>query len=333
MELVTNFPGTRSLFSHLERDLNKDRRLSHVDIICSYIKQSGVNQLLSIFKRLTQEGVKVRVITTTLMGISEPAAIKDLASIIGEGNVKVVTSSLNDVTFHAKGWRFHESKPSIPPDGEPGYSHAIIGSSNMSYPALNVGVEWNIRVLDKNLGGDMLATFDDTFEKYWKNNHPQMMVEDFQDVPFNSLEALSMDAALINCKCDHCKQIVEKIQKKNSQMRRQNKEKWETKRASATQARTNQGLMITPSPEDTPSAYSNTPLVDQQHNLHISDPASASDTSIKRQQDDDESVSQTTKKRRVSSRATYVSAPSQFDADQSIISEVEQFVKSTNEKN
>ena len=104
MELVTNFPGSRSLFSHLERDLNKDRRLSHVDIICSYIKikQSGVNQLLSIFKRLTQEGVKVRVITTTQMGISEPAAIKDLASIIGEDNVKVVTSSLMDGTFHAK---------------------------------------------------------------------------------------------------------------------------------------------------------------------------------------------------------------------------------------
>ena len=118
-------------------------------------------------------------------------------------------------------------------------------------------------------------------------------------------------------------------------MRRQNKEKWETKRASATQTGINQGLMITPTPEvdmeDTPSAYSNTPLVDQQHNLHISGPSSASSTSAKRQQDDDESATQTTKESIVSSQATHVSEPPPFDADQSIISEVEQLVKSTNE--
>ncbi|KAK3170247.1 hypothetical protein OEA41_009634 [Lepraria neglecta] len=215
MELLTNFPGRRSLFSQLKRDLSEDRQLSHVDIICSYIKQSG------------------------------PAAIKDLASIIGEDNLKVATHFVKDVTFHAKGWRFHESQPSVPPDGEPGYSHAIIGSSNMSYPALNVGVECN--------------------------------------------------------------------------------------------AGANQGLMITPTPEvdmeDAPSAYSNTPLLDQQHNLHISGPSSPSSTSAKRPQEDDhESALQPTKRRSlVFSQATRVSGPPPFDADQSIISEVEQFVESTYE--
>ena len=345
MELLTNFPRRRSLFSQLKRDLSEDRQLSHVDIICSYIKQSGVNQLRGIFQRLAQEGVKVRVITTTLMDISEPAAIKDLASVIGEDNLKVTTHSVNDVTFHAKGWRFHESQPSVPPDGEPGYSHAIIGSSNMSYPALNVGVEWNVLILDVNLGGDVLATFDDTFEKYWKDDHPDLMVEDFKNVHFDLLEAMSKEEAQFKCKCDHCKQIkgnatavMEKIQKEKFQMRQQNKEKWKTRKANVTQAGANQGLMITPTPEvdmkDAPSAYSNTPLVDQQHNLYISGPSSPSSTSVKRPQEDDhESASQPAKRRSlVFSQATRVSGPPPFDADQSIVSEVEQFVESTYEQ-
>ena len=115
-----------------------------MDIIYSYIRQSGVNRLESIFKRVAHEGVKVRLITSTLMNLSEPAAIKELTSIIREDNVKVVTSSSNNITFHAKGWRFHESKFSIPLDVELGYSYAVIGSSNMSEQALKDGVEWYV---------------------------------------------------------------------------------------------------------------------------------------------------------------------------------------------
>ena len=279
------------------------------------------------------------------MDISEPAAIRDLASIIGEGNLKVATYFVKDTTFHAKGWRFHESQPSFPsPDGGPGYSHAIIGSSNMSYPALNVGVEWNVRISDADLGRDVLATFDDTFERYWKDEHPHMMVEDFKDVQFDLLEAIHKDEeeTQIKCSCDHCKQVkgnamaaIEKVQEKKFLMRQQNKARWEARRAHATQVSADQSLMIMPTPEvdmeDAPSEHSNTPPVGQQHNLHISDPSRSSSPSAKRPlQYDHKSASQSTTRRNlVSSQASQISGPPPFDADESILSEVEQNVQST----
>jgi hypothetical protein len=145
------------------------------------------------------------------MGISEPSAIKDLATNFGNIEVKVVYATKKSITFHAKGWRFH-SVNTNPVDS---YSHAIIGSSNMSQVALTSGVEWNVRITHPLAANNILATFDDTFAKYWNGEHSQLCIEDFNNIPFHTLEAIIRVEA---CKlCKKHKQDADRRQKRKLQ--------------------------------------------------------------------------------------------------------------------
>lgn len=78
MDLITNISPNYSLLSCLEHDTRMERSLARVDIICSYIKMSGLMALNQVFDNLLKKTVPVRVLTTTAMGISEPEAIRDL---------------------------------------------------------------------------------------------------------------------------------------------------------------------------------------------------------------------------------------------------------------
>src|SRR5215469_9397925 len=89
-----------------------ERPLAGVDIICSYIKKSGVKELRDVFMSLQERQVPVRVVTTMSLGISEPDAIKELASF---RNVRVKVqywAAVNSLSFHTKGWRFHDKDQS-----------------------------------------------------------------------------------------------------------------------------------------------------------------------------------------------------------------------------
>jgi hypothetical protein len=55
MELITNYEGKPSLLSFLQHDLSTQRKdLRSVDIICSFIRQSGVNVLRKDFQGLAR---------------------------------------------------------------------------------------------------------------------------------------------------------------------------------------------------------------------------------------------------------------------------------------
>lgn len=110
MELLTNLPGTTTLLECLKHDLGGERPLAGVDIICSYIKKSGVKELRDVFINLLERQVPVRVVTTTSLGISEPEAIKELADFC---NVRVKVQywdAANLLSFYTKGWRFHDKE-------------------------------------------------------------------------------------------------------------------------------------------------------------------------------------------------------------------------------
>ena len=50
-----------------------------------------------------------------------------------------------------------------------GFSTAYIGSSNLSNPALTGGLEWNVKVTEKE-SFDIVKKFDVSFESYWNDD-------------------------------------------------------------------------------------------------------------------------------------------------------------------
>lgn len=130
-----------------------------MDIICAYIKSTGVEELKDFFIGLNQRDppVQIRIFTTSQLNLSEPEAIYQLA-ILPNAQVKVFTASRP--SFHAKGWLFaHVGDVQ---------DVAIIGSSNMSRSAIETGVEWNVCTTNRNL----VAGFKEAFDSYWSGKHP-----------------------------------------------------------------------------------------------------------------------------------------------------------------
>ncbi|OJD38016.1 helicase [Diplodia corticola] len=100
------------------------------------------------------------------MGITSQSAVDELAAMIagnkgiqdGNNGIAVYSPRNGMDTFHAKGWHFQHR------DGCPGV--AIIGSSNLSKPALISGTEYNVRVPWYESAG-VIGPFDAKFEDLW----------------------------------------------------------------------------------------------------------------------------------------------------------------------
>lgn len=158
-----------------------ERQLQGVDINMSYIKWAGIRKLHEIFRSLEERCVPVRIVTTTLMGISEPEAIHELASFKNI-TIKVLWAKDNPPSFHAKSWRFHGD---IKEDYASGHASLITGSSNMTASGLLSGMEHNDRVIPAP-GSDQcqrLRDFEETFEKYWRSDDPESFKAYYDEDP------------------------------------------------------------------------------------------------------------------------------------------------------
>ena len=65
---------------HLVKSLDSADR---VDIIVSFVMESGVRLLLTDLKSIVQKGVKVRILTGDYLGITEPGALYLLKGELG----------------------------------------------------------------------------------------------------------------------------------------------------------------------------------------------------------------------------------------------------------
>ncbi|KXP10831.1 DUF3427 domain-containing protein [Tsukamurella pseudospumae] len=129
-----------------------------VDLLCAFIKWSGVRLLESELQALADAGKPFRVITTTYLGSTERKTLDRLAQKYG-AEVRVQYDALR-TRLHAKAWMFHRDS---------GFDTAYIGSSNLSNVALIDGVEWNVR-LSKVATPSLLNKFRATFETYWSED-------------------------------------------------------------------------------------------------------------------------------------------------------------------
>jgi len=140
----------------LDRELRTELLTSNrIDILVSFIKWSGLSLLLSAFEEIESRGISVRIITTSYMGASDPAAIEWLAQ---RRNVQIKISYDTERTrLHAKAYCFHR---------DTGFSTAYIGSANMSRPAMTSGLEWTVKVTAQDMP-HVLERFSAEFETYW----------------------------------------------------------------------------------------------------------------------------------------------------------------------
>ncbi|MDD2599094.1 MAG: DUF3427 domain-containing protein [Kiritimatiellae bacterium] len=153
----------------LEHELRAEMMTADkVDILISFIKWSGLRLLMPAFERLEKDKIPVRIISTSYMGASDPAALEWLSK---QSNISVkVSYDTGGTRLHAKAYHFVRNS---------GYSTAYIGSANMSHTAMTQGLEWTVKVTAQDMP-HILNRFGADFSSYWEC--PEF--EDFSEIHF-----------------------------------------------------------------------------------------------------------------------------------------------------
>lgn len=135
-----------------------------IDIIVSFLMESGVKLLLQDLKEALERGVNIRILTGNYLKITQPQALYLLKSELKD-KVDLRFYNNPNKSFHPKAYMFHN-----PLDSE-----IYIGSSNISRGALTSSIEWNYRFLKSNAPNDF-KVFYDTFEDLF-NNHSLIITD------------------------------------------------------------------------------------------------------------------------------------------------------------
>jgi HKD family nuclease len=151
--LLTNSKDDPNLAAELRTEIES---ADTVDLLCAFIRWTGLRLLEPALEQLKDRGVKLRVITTTYMGATERRAIDHLVQRYG-AEVKI-SYETHSTRLHAKAWLFRRNS---------GFHTAYVGSSNLSSAALLDGLEWNVR-LSSVATPDLLKKFEVTFDSYWE---------------------------------------------------------------------------------------------------------------------------------------------------------------------
>ncbi len=136
-----------------------------IDIIVSFLMESGVKLILQDLKEALKRGVKIRILTGNYLKITQPQALYLLKSELKD-QVDLRFYNNPNKSFHPKAYMFHN-----PIDSE-----IYIGSSNISRGALTSSIEWNYRFLKSTAPNDF-KVFYDTFEDLF-NNHSLIITDE-----------------------------------------------------------------------------------------------------------------------------------------------------------
>ena len=139
---------------------NSFQTAKSIDIIVSFLMESGVKLILKDLKDAIDRGVRIRILTGNYLGITQPWALRLIKSEL-KNQVDLRFYNVKNKSFHPKAYMFHNEKD----------SEIYVGSSNVSYGALTSSIEWNYRFAKSNNKEDyehFYNTFEDLFNNYSK---------------------------------------------------------------------------------------------------------------------------------------------------------------------
>ena len=134
------------------------KKAESVDIIVSFLMESGVKMLLEELNNALNRGAKVRILTGNYLGITQPSALYLIKQKLGN-RVDLRFYNEKNRSFHPKSYFFHYK----------GYSELYIGSSNISRSALTSGIEWNYRFSSQK-DTENYEKFFQTFQELFENH-------------------------------------------------------------------------------------------------------------------------------------------------------------------
>jgi len=158
------------------------KKADSVDIIVSFLMESGVKMLFGELDNALKRGAKIRILTGNYLGITQPSALYLIKHKLGD-QVDLRFYNEKNRSFHPKSYMFHYKD----------YSELYIGSSNISRSALTSGIEWNYRFSNKtdpinyekfyNTFVDLFENHsividDEELKKYSKNWHRPAVSKD-----------------------------------------------------------------------------------------------------------------------------------------------------------
>lgn len=153
-DLLVNARGEPQLARELAAEIQS---ATSVDLLCAFLKWSGVVLIREALAAAVSRGVSVRVLTTTYMGATDQRAIDELVDLGARVGISYET---HRTRLHAKAWLFRRRRQ---------LDTAYVGSSNLSRAAMTDGLEWNVR-LSRAENGPVLDKFAATFEAYWNSS-------------------------------------------------------------------------------------------------------------------------------------------------------------------
>lgn len=122
-----------------------------IDIIVSFLMESGVKMIVKDLKAAVERGTKIRILTGNYLGITQPQALYLLRSELGD-KIELRFYNVPNKSFHPKAYIFHYQVD----------SEIYVGSSNLSRGALTTSVEWNYR-FSKSVHEEDFSHFYNTF--------------------------------------------------------------------------------------------------------------------------------------------------------------------------
>lgn len=122
-----------------------------VDIAVSFTRSTGLQLLKDPLEDLIGRGVRVRLLTSTYLSITEPQALWSLLEMAPGIECRL---QQGPQAFHPKLWLLKgEDK-----------TEGWVGSSNLTRGGLSTNLEWNLRTQEPHAGAELLSLFERIWE-------------------------------------------------------------------------------------------------------------------------------------------------------------------------